>query len=211
MVKVATHDTNPDGGGGIDKNGEYHFTIESYEDGGFSSDDSPQFRIEFQCHAGTESGQAGKKFSDFFPYAGKRAGRFLQLACAVGLITKEQWKAAKEGNADIEIDENDLIGRQLCMGVTMEPYKGKNEEKAQQYQGRLFPNVGFNIWGVFDDRSAKIPKDPTLMKMLKAPASTTQQPAKQQPAATQQPARQTQPAQQPAGAATDGSDPWGGF
>ncbi len=165
MVRASTSETNPDGGGsGIKHDCDCHLMCEKVElsHGNQDGVESLSVKCEFVVLASTVKEEVGKKINEFFPVAGKAAGKFLNLAVAAALITKDQWRQAREQAADIEIDENQLRGRQICAEVRLEKYVGKKVE----YQGKSFANIGFRTYHPLDPKCTAWPKDQDAIQFV---------------------------------------------
>lgn len=142
MVKVQANDTNPDGGGNsIRVDCDCHLACEKVEITRYNHKgvENLSVKCDFFVLAASVASEGGKKISEFFPVSGKAAGKFLNLAVAAGLTTKEAWKQAQEAGQELEIDENLLVGRQICAAVRMEEYQGSKEE----YKNKKFATIGF--------------------------------------------------------------------
>lgn len=161
MVKVETKEAT-EGGSGIRTDCDCHLMVEKVEltHGNQDGVESTSVKCEFVVLAATVKEEVGKKINEFFPIAGKAAGKFLNLAVACGLITKDQWKQSRESSVYMEIDENLLRGKQFCAEIRMEPYVGKKVE----YQGKKFANIGFRTYHVSDEKCKAWPKDPDAIQ-----------------------------------------------
>lgn len=204
MVRIPTGDTNPDQKG-FPSPGRYLFTVNDVE----PTEDS--LKCEFSVVAGkpndpNEGPQAGRTLNEFLKLFGKAASRLLQWACATKLITKDEWRAARDKQAEVDFDEMQAIGRFFCGEVQLKPYAGNNEE----HKGKSFPALDFRIWPIDDPQVRDIIEQPDVWAHVKGllPADylkATQAKAPQQPA-QQKPAPQKQPA-----AAAAGDDPFDAF
>lgn len=186
MVQIPTGETKPEGGGGIDADCDCHFVIEGYED--FSQDGSPRLVFDFVVLASTDPNQVGKKRKgESFSLNANAAGRLLELACAVGLYSKPQWKADKEAGVDPDIPYQDSVGCQLCSQVHMKPFDSKywqgrldkaaaagdtaDVEKCQSQieknGGRSFAQLGgksgFTFWAIGDKEADHVPLDQEMI------------------------------------------------
>jgi hypothetical protein len=211
MVAVDTRDTNPDGGGMIAP-GTYLFAVNDVTTG----EDS--IAVECVVVAGDptdakEGPQAGRKQTEYLKIFGKGASRLLQWACCVGLITKDEWKAAKEQNASVEFEEVEAVGRYFVGGIESKPYQGNNEE----HKGKHFPALDFRIWAIDDPKAIDVLKTPEareaigpaivdgILKQVAAKAPPAAPPAT--PPATPPAPKEKQVAAPVAAAASD--DPFG--
>lgn len=164
MVRVGKDDvgaSNPDGGGLLAA-GRYLFVVNDIT----TSEDSIQAELAVlagKVNNPQDGGQVGKTHKEFFNLFGKAASRLLQFFCAVELLTKDQWRACKENQADVECDETLAVGRMFCGEIKMEPYQGSKEEN----KGKEFPRLGFNIWSVTDPKSADIVDLPEAQKHVR--------------------------------------------
>ena len=153
----------------------------------------------------TDPSQIGKSTTEFFKTDGKAAGMFLNLAEAAQLITREQRRAAHEQGVGMDIDESQLKGRQICATIKMEPKLRRNPVTGQNEVDPEDPGpysrIGFDTYGIWDQKAAGIPLDMQFASMIPKPAGWTQGP--QPPAAGQpapaQPPKPTQPTQPPQG------------
>lgn len=207
MARTSTNETNPEGGGKmITAGGGYHFVVESVE----VKESEGNVIVKSNVVGGEHADQIGKQLTEFFKLAGKAAGRALEFACAVGLYNHEQWTADKAAGVDADIPYEAAEGRQFCGIVTMKPYAGNDEAKKTANAGKMFPNLDFNIFGVFDKRAEKIPKCANHMRLLQA-AGAQQAQAQQQQAAGSATVASNPAAgsQQPVAAAS--GDKWSGF
>ena len=167
MVRASTKESNPAGGGLIPA-GRYHFSIEEAKE--VVNGDRVNVEVHVTALAGTNPAGVGSTYKDFFPVVGKAVDRLFSLAVATGVLSKDTWNAAKQADADIEVNETEMIGRTFCGEIQLKEYKGQNAE----HQGKHFPSLDFRIWSPTDPKAADIPKDPAVMKSLgvAAPAAT---------------------------------------
>lgn len=208
MVKIGTQGTDADhkgGGGGIEKAGNYHLLVEKFED--FSQSDNPSVKLQFTVLAGDHQDQVGRKHTETFWFTGRdekgtisAQNRAMELACALGLYSKQQWRADIEAGADADIPFENAEGRQLCAPVEMREYKGDKE----QYRGKSFASLGFKFWAVGDPESDRVAKDAEYLNLLGGPTLPTKEGTRRvpgtkdagaaaQPAAPKQPARPASP------------------
>lgn len=174
MVKVNTHNTEPDstGGNSITKSGNYHFLVEKVED--FSQSDDPKLEAHMIVLAGDHADQVGKKIRETFWLAGddekKTAlahGKLADFACAIGLYSKAQWRADKEANVQPDLPVETMAeGRQFCAPIQMKPYTGNNPEKKKKNEGRVFANFVFKFWAVGDPESDAVAKCPDYLSVF---------------------------------------------
>lgn len=155
MVKVATNETNPHGGGL--ELGNYHFICDTVEV--VTSGDSPQLLLSSTALEGP-AGQRNKPFKEYFSLAGKAAGRLLKLLVAMGLMTNEEWEHSIE-TGELDFDEQDMVGQQYCATVFLgEPKtKGKNKDKR-------FPETGFTFISVAEGKEQGFPLDATSAALV---------------------------------------------
>ena len=163
MVKVTANETNPEGGGGISHDCDVHLMVEKVETS--EKEGETSVKCEFVVLASTVKEEINKKINEFFACSGKAAGKFLNLAVAAGLTTKVAWAAAKEAGQEMEIDETQLKGRQICAQIRMEPYRGQDPK----HLGKKFGNIGFRTYHVFSDEAKLIPKDTDAVSLLGPP------------------------------------------
>jgi hypothetical protein len=74
--------------------------------------------------------QEGQVHKDYFSKTTKAAGRMYTLAIATGLITLDQFQAAKKAGQSMTIDFMQAVDRQLCVDLHEEEYQGKTKTKA---------------------------------------------------------------------------------
>lgn len=163
MVRADTTESRAEGGGGMIEAGEYHWMIEDAV--AETSDYGTSLKVVTSVLAGTVPAMVGRKHTEFFQLSGKAVDRLRRLLVATGMMTDEQWVA--QIGQPLEFDETMLKGRQFCAKVSMKPYRGNKEE----HKGKSFPETGFDIWGVFDPKSANIPKDRDCLALLASSAS----------------------------------------
>lgn len=188
MVRVNNAESRGEAGGGMVEAGDYHWMIEDAV--AETSDYGTSLKVVSSVLAGTNPAMVGRKHTEFFHLEGKAAKRLRCLLVACGVMTDEQWNA-QDG---LEFDETLLKGRQFCGRAKMEPYRGSKEEN----KGKSFPQLGFDIWSVFDARAANVPKDRDCLALLAPPAAgPVAGQLQQQPAAKQPPQPQQQPASPP--------------
>lgn len=158
--------------------------------------------IGFQGLAGTAPA-VNRVLSDFFPNPSpshKDGGKFCakklaRLALATGLIHPADLGQRKQ------IDWNELVGRQLVIGVKVERYDRKDKSgQPTGEKGEKSRLNGLEIWSVYDPAVADVPKD---AEMLELAAAQFAKPAGNGPA---KPAAAA-PRQQPVAAAAT-SDPY---
>ena len=144
-IEFDVEDFDPDKIDGFDvvADGRYHVQVDSVQESGGKND---EMVVEFGVLAGTTAGQEGKSHREYFSKSSKAAKRMLLLACATGLTTVEELKAAKEKKKNPVIDFNLAVGRQLCIEI-----------QAEEYQGKMRPKIGFGIYGVDSPKAAGIP------------------------------------------------------
>lgn len=127
-------------------------------------------RVKATVKAATDSAQVGKSITEFFQIEGNAVDKLYNLAEAVGLITAQQRAAAAKAGVGMEIREDLMRGRQFCAQIKMEPNMRKNPTTGQNEvdpeKPGPYPRLGFNTFGVFDDKAKAIPKDPALLAML---------------------------------------------
>lgn len=162
MVKAQTSETNPDSMGFLAP-GRYLFTVND-----ITQPQDDKLKVEFTVVAGfptdpNDGPQDKKTFSDYLNLYGKAASRLLQWACAVGLITKDEWRASREGQGEIEFDEMQAIGRVFCGEIQNKPYAGQKEE----HKGKSFPSLDFRIWAIDDEKAIDIVSHPSVMPHVK--------------------------------------------
>jgi len=170
MVKVNNTESRGEAGGGMVEAGQYHWMIEEAVVEGQS------LKVVTSVLAGTNNAMVGRKHTEFFKLSGKGAKRLRCILVGRGVMTDEQWNASE---GELDFDEQLLRGLQFCARIKYEPYQGSKEEN----KGRDFPQMNFDIWGVFDPRAANVPKDADCIAMLKPPASVAGQPQSASPAA----------------------------
>lgn len=121
------------------------------------------FKCKLRVLAGTVEGQIGKEMQ----FQGFPGDKMFAIAAAVGLIDaitgtpytrKDLDKMRTDKKAghqvrDCDFDEKELVGRHFCAPVVHK-------------KGEEWPEVGFDIWSVFDPEAADIPKDAELMSQL---------------------------------------------
>lgn len=179
MVRLGTHGTDADhkgGGGGIDQKGNYHLLIEKFDD--FSQADNPTLKFQFVVIGGDHAEQIGRKHTETFYMTGRdekgtvsAQNRILEFACAIGIYSKQQWRADIEANRPADLPFESAEGRQFVAPVEMRPYGGKDEEKKKQYEGRLFASLGFKFWAVGDQEADAVHKDADYLSMFGPPGS----------------------------------------
>lgn len=182
MVRVNNAESRGEMGGGMLEAGDYHMMVEDVV--AESSDYGTSLKVTASVLAGTNPAMVGRKHTEFFHLEGKAAKRLRVLVVACGVMTDEQWNAAE---GELEFDEATLKGLQFCARVKMAPYRGNKEE----HKGKSFPEVGFDIWSVFDSRAANVPKDAECLALLTHPtqpaAGATKPASEPKPAAAQPP------------------------
>lgn len=150
-------DPNKEGGDHLDwqsraDEGKYHLIIDAID----KSFDDPEgsAKVSFEVTAGPQ-GREGKKYNDFFTVFNKNGefnesllNKCMTLVCAAGLMTREAWKAAHEAGEDIDVNEQDLVGRSICAELKFSP-----EDKAKGYKPRL--DMGFRMYDPADPTTAE--------------------------------------------------------
>ncbi len=160
-LKIDSKDTNPDGAVGLGP-GEYHVLVRDTP----KLNDKGKFEVVFECVAGrTSEGDEvsckGKSRREFFACEGKAASRLCQAAMALRWITYEQWKAAKDAGAMVDIPYENGKGSQCIIVVQME----ESTSEDPKYKGKSFPQTGFRFFDVNDPKMTHVPKDPTFLGM----------------------------------------------
>ena len=150
MVRVPTAETNPDGGSGdwLSNIGGFHFFVEDVQEGVSKEKQTPSLDVTCVVLAGTDQSQVGRKTVNSLYLTPKNYNKLAEFAIAVGLITREDWKTAKDAGTDLEFDEQQMIGRSFCAEVEWDEYNGKKR-----------PKIGFKVWDPRDPKAAHIPKD----------------------------------------------------
>jgi hypothetical protein len=144
MVRAEAGETNP--------NGQYigqglcHLMILRAVEGG--GDDAGKLLVDVNVLASTNPANTRITQTEKFAISGKGAGRLFMMLVATGIITKEQWEAAKEANQGINFDEKLLHGRQF--GAGFEP---------EEFNGKTYNKMGFRIYSLDDPAMEKCPKD----------------------------------------------------
>lgn len=121
MVKVNTENTKL-GGGGFLNEGEHHTICDDVKV------EQGQYGLQVHAHvkslAGKPISSIGLDRTEFLDVEGEHAGRFVEFSIAHGIITREEYEAAKSKGLNLEIDENLLIGRQAIVKFR----KGKGDK-----------------------------------------------------------------------------------
>ena len=176
----------------VDNNCKVHLMIDEV---GFEQQYS-SVKCKMSILGATDPSQVGKTTTEFFKTDGKAAGMFLNLAEAAGLITSAQRKAAHDAGVGLDIDENLLKGRQICATIRLEQKLKKNFATGAMEPDPEDPNfyarIGFDTYGVWDQKAAGIPLDTQFSNLVPKPAGWTQQAA---PPATAQPPKGAAPQQ----------------
>lgn len=182
MVHFDGGDTKPEGSGGdfIDKEGTYHFTVADY-DPSHENDVDPQnnnrfngnLTFTFQVLAGDHDDQTAKTSKQTY-YLGKskdggtgNMDRMIELACAMGLYTKKQWREAVEKKLPISIDFDQCIGRQFIAKVAHE----EDYKKAKNADGSIKRYWRVGGWRDFfalgdPEVNGKVKTDPEWASLL---------------------------------------------
>ena len=147
----------------------------------------------------TDHGQIGKTLTEFFRVDGEAAGMFLNVAEAVGLVSREQRVAAQQSGVGLSIDEAMLKGRQIGVTVKMKPNLRKNpvtgQNEVDPEKPGPYPRVGFDTYSIWDKKAEGIPLDATMAAMMPKPpgyggSGTAGTPAPQPPRQPTQPSAQ---------------------
>lgn len=158
-MRVNAGQSDPDKKGGEfldwqsrEDEGKYHLIIDSIDKS--FDDPSGSAKVIFEVAAGPE-GREGKKCSDFFSVFNSKGefnesllNKCMTLVCAAGLMTREAWKAAHEAGEDLDINEQDLVGRSICGELKFSP-----EDKAKGYKAKL--EMGYRIYDPTDPTTAE--------------------------------------------------------
>jgi hypothetical protein len=180
MVMVNVNETNPEGGDFISDECGCHFVVDEFRD--FSGKNPPYLEFDFRVLASTLPSAVGKSLKkERFNLTGKGAGRPMELACATGLYTKEQWADDKKAGRGSDVPFDDIVGRQFAGEIKRKAWDDDRDTKywteqmqlAQQNgdtdkvekcqkvlegkRGRL--QLGFDIWAIGDAEADHIPLD----------------------------------------------------
>lgn len=192
MVKINVSESKPDGGDWLNDECDCHLIIDNVENFA-NNQESPRLEFDFRIVGAVDPrnnplpsvvGKSLKKSR--FALTANAAGRLMELACAIGLYTKEQWRKDKEASveADLPLD-TDSVGRQFCAPIRRKPWddyaerSAKDNLKAAQEAGdekkvatytRVLANKqgmlqiggekGFTFWAIGDADADHIPLDP---------------------------------------------------
>lgn len=157
MVKVNAADTDPDKKGGSDVlPGKYHVIVNKV------TENSDNVAVEYQFLAGNPEGQEGKTWTDKFFLSGGSVQRLCRFCEVVGIITHDEWVAAKEAGINMELAVEEAEGRQLCIEIQSKPYQGSNDKN----KGKSFPDTGFRLYSLDSDEAKDIPKDVESLKLI---------------------------------------------
>ncbi len=125
-MEIFLDDIKTDSIGGFDKvqPGSYHLLVTFLdEEGGVKGETV----VDFEILRGTTPNQEGKVQREYFSKDQKPLPRrkFLALAIACGLITKEQLDAHKANGTNPLIDFNQCVNKQCCANFEANEYEGK--------------------------------------------------------------------------------------
>jgi hypothetical protein len=150
-LQIPLDETNPEGGGKkwIDEECDVQFMVNDYTDR--SADEKPRLEFKLVVVSATKPAQIGREMTEEFYLTQKALGRLLELACALGLYNKQQWKADKEAGVNPDIEFGEAIGRCFCARVRLKPGTKNPEAK--------FAEIGFDIWACGDEDAFHIPLD----------------------------------------------------
>jgi len=131
--------------------GRYHFSV-----AGVEFNERGTLVLDCEVLAGTVPGQEGKVHREYFnaPNENSKPGvkkRFLQLALATGIVTKDQLDQIKQSGQPFSPDWNLMVGRQFCGEVTIEEYV------ANDGTTKSSAKLGFNIWSLQSPKAQGIP------------------------------------------------------
>ena len=127
-MKMNTQGTKPEGGGQyIDKPGMYHFVVSTSglnDAGGYQ-------KLSYECETvgGEHPDEVGKKVTyDLFLPEGSQfpednASNILRFACALGIYSKSQWTADRDGGVEADLPVDQADGLQFVGKVEMKPGK----------------------------------------------------------------------------------------
>lgn len=161
---IPTADTNPQGGGdyiAYDSNkdaGLYHFCVHDTEE---PKNDGGDVKVIFEVLAPEKA--KGKKWNEFLgvfdkdgEFSAGKCNRLMEFAVATGLISREEWEAAKVNGDVLNIELSEAIGRSCCIDLRWNSKGGKDKN------GQL--EAGFRIYDPFSDAAKDFPKDKEFLK-----------------------------------------------
>lgn len=166
MVKAAAADPNKKGG--ILGCGDHHCVVdecEVYEK--LDSNGNTQVFAKLRCLASSDPAAVGLTRHEYLPVSGPGNYKWWNFTNAIGLTTKEQQDAAWKSGEDVEVNEADAVGCQLC--VRMEMGKAGESKDGKKYEAR--PETNGRFYSVFDPAVKDWPKDAASMAILTPPAA----------------------------------------
>ncbi len=154
-------------------------------------------KCKFNVLAATDRNQVAKSMNEIFPLEGKGVSKLWDLLIAARIVPQ-----GTDRNRELDFDESQLRGRQVCIKIHLEQGQSKNPVTAQWEDDPSkpqYPRLGFNaICDVYDPKAASVPKDPQFLSLWPAlpdngsasppsagqPAPTNPQPPTQPPASS---------------------------
>jgi hypothetical protein len=148
------------------KPGSYHVEVHKVDEEGGTKG---EMVVYYEVLAGTVPNQEGEIHRDYYSKTAKAQGRMITFAIACGLITLEEWQAAKKTKEPMTIEFENAVGLQLCVDLFEDEYQGKTKTKC-----------GFGLYRLDDKKVADkgIPLNMEMVKKVEARGVKLKMPTK---------------------------------
>jgi hypothetical protein len=184
MVRVNAGVANPEGGAGLPA-GIYHVLVKA---SGMDPKQPNKVKVTFECLAGKTAagdtvGCVGGMHTEWFEPEDEpgKMSKIFQYAWAVGLITREQWKALHEAKTSLDLPIENTSGKQCCIEI-----QTKEGKPGTKNAGKMFQNVDYRFFPVWDEKCEHYPKDMNWAQSVpgRLPGAAAPPPAEAAPSAT---------------------------